>query len=113
MNIKQIASEIANPRFTTEEMETSHTRCRFEFKITSMLFDDKPRFPTRAYGNVKTDCGHVINVNWNEHGECHHQNNRMTAFDLVRPTQGEIDSAKIIGGATLLTIGAILITSIF
>lgn len=112
MNIKTLLHKFFNPPFSTSEMESSRTRSGVEFNIATMIYDDDIRYcPVTALGCVKTPKGHLLHVNWDRDGHCRDNGLRMTDFDLIRPTQNEIDSAKIVGGS-VLTILVIVIFSI-
>lgn len=114
MNIKQTLSEITNPRFTTEEMETSRTYCGCAFEITSLIFDDnKPHTPTIAIGYVFTPEKKRINANWNKNGECRVDGIRMKAYDLVSAAQQEIAAARNVSVSMLLGLIVIIICAIF
>jgi len=76
---------VVNPRFTTEEMEKSQTRCGCEIKITSLVFDDnKPQFPTKALGCIHTGHGRKIIASWNQNGECTVGSTPIKSFDLIK-----------------------------
>ena len=95
MNIKKTIKEIINPRFTIDEIENGHTKGGFEFKITALFFDDNKRhFPTKALGWIDPMQESKIVATWNQHGECYVNSNRIISFDLVRPTQNEIDALR-------------------
>ena len=95
MNIKKTIKEIINPRFSIDEIENSHTKCGFEFKITALFFDDNKRhFPTKALGWIDPVQESKIIATWNQHGECWVNGNRIISFDLVRPTLKEIEALK-------------------
>ena len=82
-------------RFTTDEMEKSQTRCGCDFKITSLLFEDKqPQFPTKAVGCINTCQGWKINASWNQHGECSVGNARIEPFDLIKFNDQKVDELK-------------------
>jgi len=110
MSFKTIIRNFFDPRFTTEEVENSKLKCNFHFESTDMFFDDEKRgFPTNILGVIKTPAGTLLSVSWNQHGECTSQGIRLKSFDLVRPTQKEIDSARPV--LTILTIGLIVIVA--
>ena len=114
MKIKTIWKEFFNPRFTTEELENSRTRGGVKFEIKSLIFDDeREHFPTRAIGRVALKSGSMLIVVWNQHGECMYEGNRMPQFDLLRPTQKEIDAAKPVFVSMVGIIILLLITIIF
>lgn len=114
MNLKRIITEIFDPRFSTEEIQNSKLKYGITFEVTDLFFDDeKPHFPTHILGVVKTQNGIRIQCSWNRHGECTHQGNRVKSFDLIRPTQGEIDSARTVGTSLMVFIVLIIISNLF
>lgn len=114
MSISLIFREITEPRFSTEEMETSRTKCFFDFEISSMYYDDeRHHLPTHAFGWVLPPRSKPIRARWNKHGECLVNSVRLTAFDLVRQTQKEIDSARAICESLLAGLVVIIICIIF
>ena len=95
MKFKQIIKKIMNPRFSVEELENSHTKCGWEFKITTMFFDDNKRhFPTQALGWIDPVQGNKIIATWNLRGECFVNGRRIKSFNLIKSTQKEIDAIK-------------------
>lgn len=95
MKIKTIWKEFFNPRFSTEELENSKTRSGVKFEIATMIFEDKrEHFPTRTLGRVTLKTGSTLIVVWDQHGECWYIGKRLPQFDLIRPTQKEIDASK-------------------
>ena len=42
-------------RLSVSEMETSKTRCKCDFMITSLFFDKNPGYPERAQGAIRTN----------------------------------------------------------
>ena len=93
MKFKQIIKEILNPRFSVEELENSHTECGWEFKITTMFFDDNKRhFPTQALGWIAPVQGNKIIATWNLRGECFVNGSRIKSFNLIKSTLKEIDA---------------------
>jgi len=85
----------ADHRFTTEEMEKSKTRCGYEFKITSLLFEDKqPQFPTLAIGNINTGQGWNIIASWNQYGKCTVGSTPIMPFDLIKFDDPKSDELK-------------------
>ncbi len=114
MNLLATLREIHDPRFSTEEMETSKLKCGFEFSITSMYYDDgQPNLPSHACGFVVPPNVKEIPAVWNRHGECLVNQVRLKSFDLIRKTQQEIDSARAVGESMLLAIFVIIISIIF
>lgn len=94
MNIIKTLKDIADPRLTTREMESSQTRCGCDFQITSMFFEDlKPNFPVKTIGCIHTGQGWKIFATWNQNGECMVSGRRIKSFDLVTPDQREFDQA--------------------
>lgn len=92
----------ADHRFTTEEMEKSTTRFGFEFKITTLLFEDnKTQLPTKAIGSINTGQGWKIIATWNQFGECTLGGLRMFSFDLINSNQDKNDGVK----PMIVTIG--------
>lgn len=95
MNIKTIWKEFFNPRFSTSEMENSKTRSGVKFEIATLIFDDKRQhYPTRALGRVTISASIKQIVVWDQHGECMKDGKRLPEYDLIRPTQKEIDASK-------------------
>jgi len=85
----------ADHRFSTEEMEKSKTRCGFEFKITSLLFEDnKPQLPTKAMGCINTGQGWKIFATWNQYGECTVGSTPIKPFDLIKYDDQQVDELK-------------------
>ena len=110
MNLKKAWKGFWKPRFTTAQMEKATINGGIKFGIDHLIYEESPEnLPCRAIGNLTTTTGEVIKVNWNQYGECHHNGERMKAYDLLHPEQKEIDSAKPLFFAL---IGAI-ITVIF
>lgn len=109
MNFKKIISEFFDPRFSTDEIENSKLKCNLSFETTGMFYDDEKRgFPTHILGIVKTKRGIPLHASWNQHGECTVKGIRVKSFDLVRPTQSQMDSGKSV--LTSLVVGLIVIT---
>ena len=93
MIFKKFIRNFFDPRFSTSEIETSRLKCNLSFSTNDMYFDDRRRgYPTHICGIVKTRRGVIIIASWNQHGECKVKGVRVKSFDLVRPTQSEIDS---------------------
>ncbi len=114
MNIKEISKAIMVPRFSTEEIEGSKLRGGLSFRSTTLFFDDlKPGLPTLVLGYVTTKKKNSIHATWNKYGECFVQRKRIKSFDLIRPTQREIDSQKTFGEALLVGVIVIIICIIF
>lgn len=112
MNINKIFKEFVNPRLTTQEMENSQTKCGCEFQIITMFFDDnKPHLPTMAIGKINTGQGLKIPATWNQYGECTVNSRRVKSFDLIAPSQKEIDEAKPVIVA-LVSVVLTIITSL-
>jgi hypothetical protein len=109
MNIKTIIGDFFYPRFSTAEIESSKLKCNLEFEATGFYYDDEKRgFPTHILGYIKTRKGHLLHASYNKYGECTIKGKRIKSFDLVRPSQKEIDAASSI--VTSLFIGVIVIT---
>ena len=114
MKILAILYAIHNPRFTTEEMESSKLKCGFHFEISSMYYDDlKKDLPSHAFGWVIPPVGKPIRAVWDRNGQCLVDQVRMLTYDLARPTQSEIDSYRAIGESFALAILTIIISLIF
>ena len=97
MNLIKIHKEFWNPRFTTNQMEISHTSCNAKFEIFSIIYDDKfPKLPFRALGYIITNLGVKRRVSWNQFGECYFELERVPKYDLIHPDHKEIESAKVI-----------------
>lgn len=114
MSIKKIIREFFDPRFSTQEIENSKLRCNLQFTTNDMYFDDEKRgFPTHICGTIKTGRGNIILASWNQHGECTVKGKRIKSFDMVRPTQKEIDSSRPILVSTVVLFFASIIYAIF
>ncbi len=114
MRILKVLREIHDPRFSTEEMETGKLKCGFDFKITSMFFDDeRPGLPSHAFGYVKPPNSSPIQAVWNCHGECLVNSTRLKSFDLQRTTQDYIDSATLVGESMVVGFVVIVVCVIF
>jgi hypothetical protein len=114
MSILSTLREIQDPRFSTEEMETSKLKCGFDFKITSMYYDDLQKgLPSHAFGWVHPPNSVPIPAYWSKHGECMINSMRVKSFDLHRNTQNYIDSATIAGESLLVGFIVIVICVIF
>jgi len=85
----------SKPRLSVSEIETSDTRCKCDFMITSLFFDEKPGYPVRAQGAVRTNLGRLITVNWDQHGECTFEGQRIKSFDLIKRQEGDELSLKM------------------
>ena len=106
MNLKKAFKEFWTPRFTTFELEHSRTRCRANFEIMTIIYDDDaPKMPFRIMGFITTNMGIKRPVCWNQFGECFFEAERLDKYDLVHPAQKEIDSAKTV---MICAIGIIL-----
>lgn len=94
MKIKTIWKEFFNPRFSTSEMESSRTRSGRPYGIDFLIYDDfRPHYPVTAVGKVATATSKLI-VTWDRHGKCTLSGQRLPEYDLIRPTQKEIDAGK-------------------
>ena len=94
-------------RLSVSEMETSDTRCKCEFMITSLFFDEKPGYPVMAQGAVRTKLGRLITVNWDQYGECTFEGQRIKSFDLIKRSEANEVSMKMIDES--LVIGPVVI----
>jgi len=114
MSIKKTIREFFDPRFSTEEVENSKLKCNLPFESSDMFYDDLKRgYPTTILGAIKTPAGILMQVSWNQHGECTNQGVRLESFDMVRPTQKEIDSARPILVSSVVIFFAGVIYAIF
>jgi hypothetical protein len=114
MSFLSTLREIHDPRFSTEEMETSKLKCGFDFKITSMYYDDQQKgMPSHAFGFVRPPNCPPFLATWNRYGECLVNSTRIKSFDLQRSTQNYIDSATIAGESLLVGFLVIVICVIF
>ena len=114
MNIRKTFKAIMVPRFSTEEVESSRLRSNLIFEASSFFFDDgKKGYPTLVLGWITTTRDHLIRAAWNKYGECTVQGKRIKSFDLIRPTQGEIDSARSIAESMVAGLIVIIICIIF
>ena len=88
--MKNITSLLNNSkrRLSVSEMETSETRCNYDFMITSLFFDENAGYPVRAQGAVRTKLGRLIHVNWDQFGECTFEGQRVKSFDLIKRLDG-------------------------
>jgi hypothetical protein len=110
MNFKKTWKGFWKPRFTTAQMEKARIKSSIKFEIVHLIYEDwEENLPCRAIGYVTTADGKVIDVNWNQYGECHYYGERRPAYDLIHPEQKEIDSAKPLFFALI----GIIITVIF
>lgn len=108
MSIKKIIREFFEPRFSTQEIESSKLKCNLRFETTDLFYDDGKRgFPTHILGYVKTRPGRLLSASWNQHGECTVKGIRVKSYDMVRPTQSQMDSGKSV--ITSLVVGLIVI----
>ena len=111
--IYTLIKETLNPRLTTHEMENSQTRCGCDYQITELNFgDDKPHLPVLAIGDVNSGRGWIHDVTWNRYGECTVGLRRIRSFDLITPTQEEINQAKPAMAFLLLFILFVIISII-
>jgi hypothetical protein len=114
MSILTVLREIHDPRFSTAEMETGKLKCGFDFKITSMFYDDeRPGLPSHAFGYVQPPNSSPLQAVWNRHGECHVNSTRIGSFDLQRTTQDYINSATVVGESILVGFIVIVVCVIF
>lgn len=114
MSIKKFIRDFFEPRFSTQEIENSKLKCNLSFSTTDMFYDDEKRgFPTHILGNVKTQRGILLPASWNQRGECTVKGKRVRSFDMVRPTQSEMDSAKSVFTSLVVALIVILVCIIF
>jgi len=113
--MKKIISILANSklRLSVAEMETSKTRCNCDFVITSLFFDEKHGYPVRAQGEVHTKLGRLITVIWNQYGECTFEGQRIKSFDLIKKSECEEVSIKMVDESLAIGLGVILFCIIF
>jgi len=103
MIFKKTFSDLFNPRFSTDEIESCKLKCNLHFETTDLYFDDlKPGYPTHILGFIKTPRGIDIFASWNQNGECSVNSLRVKSFDMIRPTQREMDSAKTVAISTMV-----------
>ena len=100
-------------RLSVLEMETSKTSCKCDFMITSLFFDKKPGYPVRAHGAVRTKLGRIITVNWNQYGECTCEDQRIKSFDLIKRSEGDEVSLKMVDESHGSGLGVIRLSIIF
>jgi hypothetical protein len=114
MTFKTTIRNFFDPRFSTEDVENSKLKCNLHFRTLDMYFDDKKKgFPTHIIGVVKTPAGALLKVSWNQHGECVSEGIRLHSFDLVRPTQKEIDAARPLMTSMVILFIASVVYAIF
>lgn len=115
MKISEALSAFHNPRFTTEEMETSDTACGFDFRISQLFYDDnQPGYPSHALGIVIAPIsGRPMAAHWDRNGKCTVAALPVKSFDLRRPTQSQIDCYRMIGEGFIVAAVTILICIIF
>ena len=113
MIFKKTFSDLFNPRFSTGEIESSKLKCNLHFETTDLYFDDLKRgYPTHILGFVKTKRGIKIRSAWNQQGECWVTGIRVKSFDMIRPTQREMDSAKTVAISTMVLFSASVVYAI-
>ena len=94
-NIHKFIKETINPRLTTQEMESSQTRCGCDHQIAAIHYGDhKSNFPTNAIGSINSGMGWIMGAMWNRYGECTVARQRIKSFDLITQHQKEINEAK-------------------
>jgi len=113
MNISTKPKQKSKLRFSTEEVENSRIRCGCEFKISSLLFDDTPNFPVRVLGYIRTNQGHQILATWNQYGECTFEGQRINSFDLIKKSECDEVSMKMIDESLVIGVGVVLFSIIF
>ena len=91
-------------RLSVSEMETSKTRCKCDFMITSLFFDKNPGYPERAQGAIRTNLGRLITVNWDQYGECTCKGQRIKSFDLIKRSEGDEVSLKMVDESLIISL---------
>ena len=123
-------TEFFNPRFTTEEFETSFTRDHKTYEVTGILYQeniirDREDFKSQWVKGYIWINREIQNVMWNEYGKCYkskvvlvnhcvtyEKGERFPDGDLIRPHYMDNETAKRIIIGLVAAIIIIVLTSI-